>query len=126
MAKSKIVVSHYIKDPANKIWLEDHELEFMDWMSKHHSLFDICHTFLHLDTLDDEYVKNMRAHIEKYYEKKFIEEDAQKKAAGENVKKKRNRKSSISDPQVKISEQESKAEAIRKEVEQSKDSDLLD
>ena len=80
-----MITNPYIKDPANIAWLEANEEHFLDWMAKHHSLVDICHTILHIDSLDDKYIANLIKQVEAADKKKLKEEKNRKKAIKSNT-----------------------------------------
>jgi hypothetical protein len=68
-----------VKKKENKDWLMANELSFIDYMSKHHSLADICHTYLHTETFNDAYVEKIIKDIETY-EKRIEKEEKIRKA----------------------------------------------
>jgi hypothetical protein len=75
-----------IKKAENIEWLMKNSETFLDYMSKHHSLADCLHTYLHIETFDDAYVENMIKNIEAA-EKKRQKEAAilKKKIKGKKV-----------------------------------------
>jgi len=75
------ICNPYITDPANVKWLEENQESFIDYIAKNHSVFDIAHTILHIDTMNDKYVANLIAKVEGAQKRKILEEKAQAKAA---------------------------------------------
>jgi hypothetical protein len=75
-----MIVNPFIKKPENLKWLEDNEETFIRYVGEHHSIFDIAHTILHLDTMDDAFVESVKKYTE-IQEKRIAKEAAQRKKA---------------------------------------------
>jgi len=108
-----MIVNPYIKDSANIQWLEENEQTFLDYMSKHHSLVDVCHTILHLDTLDDAYISNMITLVESFEKKRIKEEKARRKKISGKIKE------TATEKKIKTFEE------IADKIENQKDEDIL-
>lgn len=75
-----------IKKQENIDWLLANEQTFLDYMAKHHSHYDIAHTYLHYETFDDEYVENMIVTIQKEDARKEKEEKKRKASEKKQIK----------------------------------------
>jgi len=115
------ICNPYIKKAENLKWLEENEELFLDYMAKHHSLYDVCHTILHIDSLNDQYVENMIKNIKAATRKKLNEEKKIQKAVEDEQKNKPVQKSAIETKNEKIE----KAVEAKKKAKQE-DDDLLD
>ena len=98
----------FVKDKKNIEWLEKNSLTFIDYLSKNHSIFDIAHTILNADTMDDKYVSNLIKKIENY-EKKFQSETDARKLKHKKTKQPSNK------PEQKAQEFEEALEKANKE-----------
>jgi len=115
------ICNPYIKDPANIKWLEDNEESMIDYMAKHHSIYDIMHTVLHIDTFDDNYISNLIKKVESADKRKIKEE--------RNRKRKLEGKSVMDDPKAsKIEKKQAQIEEaiLARQKQEEEDSDLLD
>jgi hypothetical protein len=68
------IVNPFIKKKENQEWLEKNEETFIQYMGLHHSVFDMAHTYLHLDTFNDAYIESMIKSIEVNEKKKIRQE----------------------------------------------------
>jgi len=112
------IVNPYIKDPANIKWLEENEQTFLEYMAKSHSLMDICHTILHIDTLNDAYISNLIKKVNAGTRKKLAEEKKREKLIA-------------AEPEAKPTKIDKKNDVVAKAVEEAQkaiedDCELLD
>ena len=113
------ICNPYIKDPKNIKWLEDNEMSFIEHLAKSHSMIDIAHTILHIDTLNDTYIEKMIKIIQTNDKKLLKEKKAREKQLEQDPK-------SLQEPaKTKI---EKKNEIFEKAAEAKKqqDDELLD
>lgn len=109
------IVNPYIKKKENKDWLSANFQTFLDWMSKHHSLYDCWHTILNLSTFNDAYVEKIISSVETAEKEKEREERLRK--AKRNGKKVSESKEATT-VEKKIAKMEEAAQKIKDDWEE--------